>query len=383
MFDNLFLCDCQSLWLKRWIWENQMTISHWNKITCSSLDDEKIMVNVKDSAYICDGGRKTKYLLSSLISSACLLFAAVVSPLLYLFRMEIKVLLYIKFGIHPYDKSHEEASETIDCLVIHSKHGTDWVMANVVKYLEASAYSFNVYVAERDFVVGYSIEENLTRLVRKSKRVMFCLSDDFNETSENFRLAWNISAKKIKETKSNCGIVVYNGSSIIKNTGGINVERVIRKDRILYSDKRLFVQKLTYTMPHIPRKLRTDCNLDMKRLSNNAYEETIHNIFESKKEEGIPDGQLRQYDVFISYANDDIDYVINDLLPLLERKGHKSCIPDRDCIAGPTKQETILTAIKSSHRTILMLSDHHSLDEWSLFTFQMACGKQDERNTII
>ena len=248
-------------------------------------------------------------------------------------------------------------------------------MANVVKYLEASAYGFNVYVAERAYVVGYSIEENLTRLVRKSKRVMFCVSDDFNERSENFRLAWNISAKKIKETKSNCGIVVCKGSSIIKNTEGINVERVIRKDRILYSDKRLFVQKLTYAMPHIPRKLRTDCNLDMQRLSNNAYEETIHNIFDSKGKGGILDGQLRQYDVFISCANDDIDYVINDLLPLLERKGHKSCIPDRDCIAGPTKQETFLTAIKSSHRTILILSDHHSLDDWSLFTFQMACGK--------
>ena len=125
LFDNVFLCDCQSLWLKRWIWENQMTISHWNKVTCSSLDDEKIIVNVKDSAFICDGDRETKYLLSSLISSACLLFAAVVSPILYLFRMEIKVLLYIKFGIHPCDKCHEEANETIDCLVIHSKHGTD------------------------------------------------------------------------------------------------------------------------------------------------------------------------------------------------------------------------------------------------------------------
>ena len=101
----------------------------------------------------------------------------------------------------------------------------------------------------------------------------------------------------------------------------------------------------------------------MQRLSNNAYEETIHDIFESKEEDS-PDGQLCQYDVFISYANDDIDYVVNDLLPLLERKCHKSYIPDRDCIAVPTKHETILTAIKSSHRTMLILSDRHSLDDW-------------------
>ena len=100
------------------------------------------MANVKDSAFVCVGDRKTKYLISSLISSACLLFVGVVSPVLYLFRMKIKVLWYIKFGIHPCDKSHEEASKTIDCLVIHSKHATDWVMANMVKYLEASAYGF-------------------------------------------------------------------------------------------------------------------------------------------------------------------------------------------------------------------------------------------------
>ena len=130
--------------------------------------------------------------------------------MLYLFQMEIKVL---KFGIHPCDKSHEEASETIDCFVIHSKHATDQVIAKVVN-LEAIAYGFNVYVAERDFLVGYSIKENLTRLVRQSNRVMFCLSDDFNETSENFRLAWNISVKQIKEIKSKCGIVACRDSSI-------------------------------------------------------------------------------------------------------------------------------------------------------------------------
>ena len=77
-------------------------------------------------------------------------------------------------------------------------------------------------------------------------------------------------------------------------------------------------------MPHIRQKLQTDCNLDMQRLSNNAYEQTIHDIFESM-EEDCQGGQFLQYDVFIAYANDDRDYVINDLLPLLETGNYSNC----------------------------------------------------------
>ena len=88
---------------------------------------------------------------------------------------------------------------------------------------------------------------------------------------------------------------------------------------------------------------------------------------------------------FISYADEDIGYVVNNLQPLLESQGYKLCIADRDFIPGAPKEENILNAIHSSKRTLFILSKNHILDEWSLFTFRAAFEKtlREKRNHLI
>ena len=56
---------------------------------------------------------------------------------------------------------HFFSSSCCQGLAATSACGTPWTFLFTL---------FNLYVAERDFVVGYSIEENLTRLVRKRKK---------------------------------------------------------------------------------------------------------------------------------------------------------------------------------------------------------------------
>lgn len=62
---------------------------------------------------------------------------------MYIYRLEIKVLLYIYLGFHPFDQD-KDCKEIIDVLVEHSPGSTKWVMENIVEYLEFRIAHFSV-----------------------------------------------------------------------------------------------------------------------------------------------------------------------------------------------------------------------------------------------
>ena len=45
-------------------------------------------------------------------------------------------------------------------------------------------------------MLGYSIHENLTNVVRHSKRIIICLSANWNPSNVEFKLVWNSAVKK-------------------------------------------------------------------------------------------------------------------------------------------------------------------------------------------
>ncbi|KAK3610832.1 hypothetical protein CHS0354_007209 [Potamilus streckersoni] len=251
--------------------------------------------------------------------------------------------------------------EGIDAVIVHSGKLTDWVMDHIVDILEGENYNFHVCDMARDFVIGFTFQENLNQVVRHSKRMILLISEDWRTDDETFNVAWNIAQEKIKESKSNFGIIISHGvtSKQIKDKALL---RFMQRGRYIDSKHKLFVEKILYSMPikdeHVQERKPNISSLIQRKFS-------IH-------EGEVDDNRIH---TFVSYSDQDQEFVTSELVPDLEKIGYRLCIPDRDFIPGASKKENILKAIDGSLRTLFILSVSHIKDEWSLFTFITACEK--------
>ena len=80
-----------------------------------------------------------------------------------------------------------------------------------------------------------------------------------------------------------------------------------------------------------------------------------------------------RYDAFISYAEENIRFILDGIIPKLEREHELSlCIHQRDFIAGNAVTENIINAIQSSKKTVVVLSRDFLKSKWCLYEFHMA-----------
>lgn len=380
---NDLKCNCHSKPMKKWVMENKDIIHNWDRLICISGKEIKSLAETTDEDFQC-AVDSTDYKPLYLASAAMIISVIVV--ICFLFRLECKVLLYMYFGLHPFDRKEEIMKEVIDCVIVHSDIDTNWVMKNIVEHLESQAYRFIIFDSKRDFLIGYSIHENLTNIVRHSKRIIICLSANWNPSNLEFKLVWNSAVKKIKETRSNYGIVICKDvpKTTIKDK---SICKYIKPDRFISSTERLFIPKLVYAMPKrckANQSRHCDARETLEHTYPNVHLQIYPTLFEKLAEE-TAERQADEYDVFISNSRDNDEFVFSTLRKKLESHGYKLCIPERDFLGGPTKEESILTAIYRSRRTLLILSRIHWNDEWSLFTYKKAYERslQEKNNHLM
>ncbi|XP_078671090.1 uncharacterized protein LOC144911149 [Branchiostoma floridae x Branchiostoma belcheri] len=80
----------------------------------------------------------------------------------------------------------------------------------------------------------------------------------------------------------------------------------------------------------------------------------------------------RKYDAFVSYSSHDSDRVIRSLVPHLDSLQVKSCIAERDFIAGIPIAENIVASIEQSRQVILVISRNFLKSDWCKYELQMA-----------
>ncbi|ESO99002.1 hypothetical protein LOTGIDRAFT_99642, partial [Lottia gigantea] len=87
---------------------------------------------------------------------------------------------------------------------------------------------------------------------------------------------------------------------------------------------------------------------------------------------------------FISYSQEDSEWVTQTLLPRLEHEtlGYqlKLCIRDRDCLIGSSTSEQIVACVENSRHTILILSNNFLRSEWRQFEFRTALSESVSGN---
>ena len=93
------------------------------------------------------------------------------------------------------------------------------------------------------------------------------------------------------------------------------------------------------------------------------------------------------YDAFVSYSSKDEVFVTQILAPELERgsPSYKLCLHYRDFPVGTLVTESIESAVESSKRTVLILSDNFIKSEWRQFEFRSAHHEvlRDRRRRLI
>nr|AGG10804.1 toll-like receptor f precursor [Mytilus galloprovincialis] len=79
------------------------------------------------------------------------------------------------------------------------------------------------------------------------------------------------------------------------------------------------------------------------------------------------------YDAFISYAEQDGNFVHHDVIENLEKKGNlKLCLHRRDFLPGNEISANITSAIHNSRKTVIILTRHYLNSQWCMFEFNMA-----------
>lgn len=93
------------------------------------------------------------------------------------------------------------------------------------------------------------------------------------------------------------------------------------------------------------------------------------------------------FDAFISYSSKDEAFVSEELAPLLEHgdPSYKLCLHYRDFPVGAYIADTIVQAVESSRRTIMVLSENFIKSEWCRFEFKSAHHQvlRDRRRRLI
>ncbi|XP_046551512.1 toll-like receptor 4 [Haliotis rubra] len=98
------------------------------------------------------------------------------------------------------------------------------------------------------------------------------------------------------------------------------------------------------------------------------------------------DGTPFEFDAFISYADEDRRFVIEDVRQILEgRHGLRLCIHHRDFLVGEAIAANILNAVKSSRKTVIVLSRHFLKSYWCKYEVEMAKMESiySGRNTLL
>uniref|UniRef100_A0A1S4KCF5 Uncharacterized protein n=1 Tax=Culex quinquefasciatus TaxID=7176 RepID=A0A1S4KCF5_CULQU len=93
------------------------------------------------------------------------------------------------------------------------------------------------------------------------------------------------------------------------------------------------------------------------------------------------------FDAFVSYSSKDEAFVAEELAPLLENgdPSYKLCLHYRDFPVGAYIADTIVQAVESSRRTIMVLSENFIKSEWCRFEFKSAHHQvlRDRRRRLI
>ena len=89
----------------------------------------------------------------------------------------------------------------------------------------------------------------------------------------------------------------------------------------------------------------------------------------------------KEFDVFISYANEDEDYMQNSIVNELEKHNFKICFHQIHFLGGNTIIDNISQCINNSRRTLVIFSNYYKASRYCMWEFKEALNKDLREGT--
>jgi hypothetical protein len=239
----------------------------------------------------------------------------------------------------------------------------EFIQNNLVDKLKSKGYQVADFY--KDMIVGYSFLQNVQIFIQKSKRIIFCWTEDMMG-SDLFISAWNIAYEKAVKNELEFLILVVDSDVNKRSCTYDNLKRFLKSGRYIKKLSKYMFASVEYLMPNISlNTVRKKLNHETEEESNIPMLETVSNIDEYHENELI----------YVSYP-DDLDFEIrHDLIPYLARKGTNIKVLEHDFTPGADIREEIHSKLESSKHFIFIITRSTFDDDVKMFILTTVMSK--------
>ncbi|XP_052812978.1 protein toll-like [Mya arenaria] len=246
---NNFVCDCTNKWFKYWLLEDEHVVADWLEVKCTTVNGEnKQIIAVPDSLFICRSEVRFSVnehvVFPSVIIGSTLFVIVILVALTFAFRENVKVFMFLYFGIHPFD-NRLDGKNRYDAALIYSVENKH-TASNILKVL---GEKYKVADVHMDAVVGMTIFDSMDYLILSSRRALFFISE--HELLNPFTMhAWRTAYKHARDTHFDFIILIAKDQNL-ERSGHIpaSLLRFINLRGVISVGTKLFKGHLEYKMP--------------------------------------------------------------------------------------------------------------------------------------
>ena len=205
---NVFSCLCPDLYFLNWMTKTKIVLLNKENYQCEFNDGVTTnMHNIQLVIAKLESQCYSYIWLKVYISSQCLVYFLIsVISLLYRFRHDIRYLfLKLKLNRHKLrnllNPKQYTYSAFVSCVRIDCRK---FVIQKLLPNLETEEMRFKFCIAQRNFVVGVTIIDNIMRAIDNSKRVIFIISKAFLDSGwrkEELRIAHRVCCQVLSYLK--------------------------------------------------------------------------------------------------------------------------------------------------------------------------------------
>ncbi|XP_060607916.1 protein toll-like [Ruditapes philippinarum] len=226
---NPFICDCHSLWMKKWLLSNKNHVVYQDKIKCTAGSDaDRPVITIPDNQFTCGTGLSLKDVF--IITLGSLAGSVLLATLIVCKINSIQVVLISNFGICKYClRRRKQRRLQYDIFIAHSCDD-DVTITKIVDFLENQTPPYKVCIAERNFRIARPIPENILSAIESSHTTLLVISNSF------LRSAW-------------CNMEFREAHMRFLKDRNVNMVLIVLEEldkELIYEELRLYLQTHVY-----------------------------------------------------------------------------------------------------------------------------------------
>ena len=347
---NPYRCDCHTKWMKKWLVRNLDIVKNGYDTSCSTEDRSgRRILHVEDNEFVCRTTQKEYLWIYITIPASLSLFMVLIS--LIIFRHSVKVLLFYHFGI---DCSCKTVSECYryDVFVLYPRCLCQFVEKEIKPVIERDENIKLIYIWSA-MCAGHSIAENVRYFSKLSSKILYIIDWENREEIKSYiELTW-VACQDMLENGRASDLILLSKNIHLMDDEHHQIQAFAKTGQHIIHEKKLFVQTLACRLftgkNYQISNERTDC----VALNNEAE---FRNV---------------PISVFLIYAEEDREYVINDVLPIMD-KIQVVCIHEDDFYPGKPRLESIHSTMESVDHLLMVISQANVNDQELGHVFRLA-----------